>query len=137
MQALLNKKVIIPCNTTPIEFVSPIFITPKKDGDVRVILNLKKLNESVENFHFKMDNIYTALKLITKDCWMASLDLKDAYYSVPIHPESQNFLKFSYKGILFKFTAFPNGLSSCPRKFTKLLNFGHTTGGWPHNYCVY
>jgi hypothetical protein len=121
MQALLNKKVIIPCNTTPIEFVSPIFITPKKDGDVRVILNLKKLNESVENFHFKMDNIYTALKLITKDCWMASLDLKDAYYSVPIHPESQNFLKFSYKGILFKFTAFPNGLSSCPRKFTKLL----------------
>ena len=121
MQALLNKKVIIPCVKTPTEFVSPIFITPKKDGDVRLILNLKKLNESVENFHFKMDNIHTALKLITKDCWMASLDLKDAYYSVPIHPESQNFLKFSYKGVLFKFTTFPNGLSSCPRKFTKLL----------------
>jgi hypothetical protein len=117
----LKKKVVVPCVTTPIEFVSPIFIMPKKDGDVRLILNLKKLNESVENFHFKMENIHTALKLITKDCWMASLDLKDAYYSVPIHPESQNFLKFSYKGGLFKFTAFPNGLSSCPRKFTKLL----------------
>ena len=121
MQALLNKKVIISCAKTPIEFVSPIFITPKKDGDVRLIINLKKLNESVENFHFKMDSIHTALKLITKDCWMASLDLKDAYCSVLIHPESQNVLKFSYKGILFKFTAFPNDLSSCPRKFTKLL----------------
>ena len=34
MQALLKKKVIIPCGKTPTEFVSPIFITHKKDGDV-------------------------------------------------------------------------------------------------------
>ena len=33
----------------------------------------------------------------------------------------KKFLKFSYKGILFKFTSFPNGLSSCLWKFTKLL----------------
>lgn len=52
---------------------------------------------------------------------MASLDLKDAYYSVPIHTDSQKFLKFFYQGNFFKFTAFPNGLSSCPRKFTKLF----------------
>jgi hypothetical protein len=36
-----------------------------------------------------MDNIHTALKLITKGFWLASLDLKDAYYSIPIHVESQ------------------------------------------------
>ena len=87
----MNKKVIIPCESDSFEFVSPIFTTPKKDGNIRLILNLKKLNESVENYHFKMDNIHTALKLITQGCWMASLDLKDAYYSVPIHPASQNF----------------------------------------------
>ena len=68
-----------------------------------------------------MENIHTVLKLITKDCWMASLDLKDAYYSVPVHPESQKFLKFLYKGKFYQYTAFPNGLSSCPRKFTKLI----------------
>jgi hypothetical protein len=51
-----------------------------------------------------MDNIHTALlKLITKGCWMPSLDLKDAYYSVPIHPASQNVLKFTYKAKSFKF----------------------------------
>ena len=51
-----------------LEIVSLIFITPKKDGDIRLILNLKKLNEPVENFHFKIGDIHTALKLITKDC---------------------------------------------------------------------
>lgn len=52
---------------------------------------------------------------------MASIDLKDAYYSVPIAPEHQKYLKFQWQGQLFKFTCFPNGLALCPRKFTKLL----------------
>ncbi|CAB4013649.1 Hypothetical predicted protein [Paramuricea clavata] len=52
---------------------------------------------------------------------MASVDLKHAYYSVPIHPEHQKYLKFNWKGQLYKFTCFPNDLAFCPRKFTKLL----------------
>ena len=52
---------------------------------------------------------------------MASVDLKDAYYSVGIHSEYQRYLKFSYEGNLFAYTAYPNGLASCPRQFTKLL----------------
>ena len=35
--------------------------------------------------------------------------------------KSQNFLKFEWKGQLYKYTAFPNGLACCPRLFTKLL----------------
>ena len=84
-----------------------IFTLSKKDGNICVILNLKKFNESVECHHFKMDNIHTVLKLLTKNCWMASLDLKDSYYSVPILPESQSFLKFYYNGKLYTFQVFP------------------------------
>ena len=140
IDTLLTKQVIVPCQHEPCEFVSPIFTIPKKDGSIRLILNLKKLNESVENFHFKMDNIHTVLNLVTRNCWMASLNLKDAYYSVRICPESQKCLKFLYNGQLYRFTVFPNGLSSCPRKFTKLLKpvmeklrlEGHV-----YNYCLH
>ena len=52
---------------------------------------------------------------------MASLDLKDAYYSVKIHPDYQKYLRFCYNNKIYEYTAYPNGLSSCPRKFTKLL----------------
>ena len=121
IRSLLEKEVIVKCEPEEIEFVSPIFTVPKKDGKLRLILNLKKLNTSVKYAHFKMDSIHTILKLITKDCWMASIDLKDAYYSVKIHPEHQRFLKFTYKGQLYKFTVFPNELSSCPRRFTKIM----------------
>ena len=52
---------------------------------------------------------------------MASLDIKDTYYSIPVDEEHQKYLKFEFKGILYQFCVLPNGLSPCPRWFTKLL----------------
>ena len=119
--SLVDKKVVIETNHEVGEFISPIFSVPKKDNQVRLILNLKLLNEHVIYTHFKMDSIDTAMKLVTKDCWMASIDFKDAYYTVMIDENSQKYLKFCYNDRLYKYRAYPNGLSSCPRQFTKLL----------------
>ena len=58
-----------------------------------------------------MDMLDSAMKLIDTDCYMASVDLQDAYYSVPIHVEYQKYLKFIWRGTLYQFTALPNGLS--------------------------
>ena len=52
---------------------------------------------------------------------MASIDLKDAYCSVSIHSDFQRYVTFSWRGQLYKFVCFPNGLAPCPRQFTKLL----------------
>ena len=72
------------------QVISPIFVRPKKDGSHRVIFNLKRLNEAVSYHHFKMDTLETAIKLMRPGCYMTSIDLKDAYYSIPIAPEHQN-----------------------------------------------
>ena len=61
------------------------------------------------------------LKLVTKNCFISVIDIKDAYYSVPIHPDFQKYLKFTWNGTLFQFCVFPNGLSPAPRHFTKLM----------------
>ena len=52
---------------------------------------------------------------------MASIDLTDAYYTVPVAPEHRKYLQFMWGGKLFQYTCLPNGLSSAPRYFTKLL----------------
>ena len=119
--SLQQKGVIVPCYHEFGEFISPISSVPKKDGSVRLIHNLIKLNSFVENSHFKIESIHTVLNLVTPNCWMASLDFKDAYYSVKIHPVFQKNFKFSYNGTLYKYTALPNGLCTCPRKFTKMM----------------
>ena len=68
-----------------------------------------------------MDTIQTALKLIRPGCYMASIDLKDAYYSVPVADEDRKLLKFQWEDRYFQFTCLPNGLACAPRLFTKLL----------------
>eukprot|EP00794_Sanderia_malayensis_P013521 gene13521-14933_t len=103
------------------EIISPIFLRPKSDGTYRFILNLKRTNEYVENFHFKMETIYTVLNLVKPNCFMSSIDIKDAYYSVEIDEEDQKFLAFQFQGQNYHFTCLPNGLSCGPRKFTKLM----------------
>jgi len=68
-----------------------------------------------------MENLATAISLMTPGCFMASLDYKDAYYSIAIAPEHQKFFKFIWRGQLYKFLAMPQGLNCAPQKFTKCL----------------
>ena len=68
-----------------------------------------------------METFNTALFLIENNCYMASIDLKDAYYSVAIHPDDRKYLRFMWNNQLFEYTCLPNGLSCAPRVFTKML----------------
>ena len=88
IQNMLEKDIIVECSHEPGEFISPIFPVLKSDGGMRIILNLKEFNESVEYLHFKMDSIKVVLANVTEGCFMASLDLKQAYHSIRIHDES-------------------------------------------------
>ena len=121
IDSMLRKGVLQRAKFEPDQILSGIFLRPKKDGTHRLILNLKKFNESVEYHHFKMDSLNTITKLVSKNCFMASIDLKDAYYSVPVRKQDRKLLRFQWNDIMFEYTCLPNGLSSSPRIFTKIL----------------
>ena len=117
---LLSKGVIAHTKLDHTGFVSNIFTRDKPDGSLRLILDLSELNQSVTYRHFKMESLNTAINLMTPGCFMASIDWKDAYYSVPIAVEHRKYLQFIWKGQTYHFTCYPNGLSSAPRNFTKI-----------------
>ena len=91
------------------------FVCKKQDNNVRLIVILRNLNSFVVYHHFKMETIQSVLKMITPNCWRASIDHKDACYSVNIHPAYQTYLKFTYDTALYALSAYPNGLASCRR----------------------
>ena len=74
-----------------------------------------------------METIQTCISLMKPGCYMASIDLRDAYFSLPVHASHQKYLKFMWKGTLYKFTCLPQGLGCSPRVFTKVLKpvFSH------------
>ena len=119
IQNLVKKEFIRNSSHETGEFISPIFLREKSDGGYRLILSLKKLNQSVEYKKFKMET--TIIQLIRQNMYMTKLDIKDVYYNIPIDEPHQKILKFEHKFRLFKFTILPNGYTEGPKKFTKLL----------------
>lgn len=67
-----------------------------------------------------MESLQTAIDLCTLGCFMGSLDLSDAYYSVPVN-DHRKFLRFRWEGELLQCICLPNGLAQAPRKLTKIL----------------
>ena len=53
--------------------------------------------------------------------WLASLDLKDAYFHIPIHLSHYNYLRFAIGNQCFQYKLLPFGLTTSPRVFTKVL----------------
>jgi hypothetical protein len=104
------------------EFISNIFIRPKKDGKIRIILNLKQFNDSfMENIHFKMETLQHAINSMRKNCFFASVDLSEAFYSIPIRMQDRKYFRFIYNGQEYQFTALVMGLTTSPRVFTKVM----------------
>ena len=51
-----------------------------------------------------METIGTVISMMTPGCFMASIDLKDAYYCVPVSKEHEKYLKFQWNDCLYQFT---------------------------------
>ena len=52
---------------------------------------------------------------------MTSINLREAYLQVPVHPESRRFLRFVVHGRTYQFTALCFGLSTAPQAFTQVM----------------
>lgn len=86
-----------------------------------MILHLKYLNKFVLIAHFKLEDHRTVQKLLTKNCFLATIDLKDAYMLLPVAASHRKYLRFMVNNVLFEFTCLPFGLCTAPFAFTKFI----------------
>ncbi|MCG8113708.1 MAG: reverse transcriptase domain-containing protein [Candidatus Thiodiazotropha taylori] len=136
----LSCKIIEPVEVTELdEFISNIFFRTKKDGKIRIILNLKNFNKDyLEKQHFKMETLQAAVSAMRKGCFFGSVDLAEAFYSVPISVQDRKYFRFWHRNQKYQFTALIMGLTHSPRIFTKILKpvFAHLRG-WGHHSAAY
>ena len=121
VQTLVQKGTICLVKDHQMGFASQLFLVPKKDDGFCPVVNLKALNKYIPEEHFKMEGFHMVRDLVRQGDWLAKIDLKDAYFLIPVHPCHQKFLQFTWKESLYQFQCLPFGLSCAPQVFTKVM----------------
>ena len=102
-------------------FYSRLFVVWKTSGSWRPVIDLSHLNRFVDVSLFQMETIQSVLLSVRQGDWMASIDLKEAYLQVPVHPASRHFLRFVFRDKVYHFKALCFGLSTAPQVFTRVM----------------
>ena len=114
VSALLAKHAIRRVSRMSLGLVSRMFVVPKKDGGWRPI-NLKWLNKTfLDAPRFQMDKVRDAAALLRPGDWAALIDLKDAYFYIPVN---RRFLLFGWRGLLYEYMVLPFGPCLAPLIF--------------------
>jgi hypothetical protein len=118
--------------------LSSIYTVPKKNGKRRPVINLRWVNQHIKKIHFKMSTMKDVKQALTKDCWMASIDLTDCFWGCPLDKKDQRACAFHWKGKNYVFKVLPFGLSLSPYFITKLYrNFVEDLQAKGHRVIMY
>lgn len=119
LDELVEQKVIAPIDdddTT--EWCHPIVCVPKKDGGVRVCVDLTKLNPYVIRPLHPLITPKDAVSQIPNGMrYFTVLDARKGYWQMELAPESQNLTTFLTPWGRYKFLRAPMGLSSTGDEF--------------------
>ena len=102
-------------------FYSRLFVVWTTSGSWRPVIDLSHLIRFVDVSPFQMETIQSVLLSVRQGDWMASIDLKEAYLQVPVHPASRPFLRFVFRDTVYQFKALCFGLSTAPQVFTRVM----------------
>ena len=97
------------------------FARPNKEaGKWRPIVNLKFLNKHLRKVKFSMTTVAGIRKSVQQGHYFISIDLTDAYYSVPLNESAWPYVRFAWGGKVYKYHVLLFGLAPSPRVFTKM-----------------
>ncbi|XP_053118473.1 uncharacterized protein LOC128330125 [Hemicordylus capensis] len=128
IQAFLEADLLMPVSSP---WCTPILPVPKSDGSWRFVQDLREVNARTLRLHPMVANPHTILTTLTRDqTWYVVVDLKDAFFCVPLAQESQPIFAFewldpdgpiSHKN-QFSWKRIPQGYSNSPSAFQRALS---------------
>jgi len=107
------------------EVCSPLSVLGNPEVKLRLVLNLRYLNQFLHVQSFKYEDLRIAALIFEQGEYLFKFDLKSGYHHVDIWPEHYKYLGFSWDldGIenYYVFKVLPFGLSIACYLFTKLM----------------
>ncbi|XP_055523097.1 uncharacterized protein K02A2.6-like [Wyeomyia smithii] len=121
LEQLLNKD-IIEVKQGPAAWVSPLVVVGKSNGEPRICLDLRRVNEAVLRERHPMPVVDEYLARLGTGKYWSKLDIKDAFLKVELAEESRDVTVFITNKGLFRFKRLPFCLVTAPELFQKVMD---------------
>ena len=103
-------------------WVSPLVVGRKRDGAIRLCVDMRKVNQAVITDGYPLPRIEDVLDRLGGSKVFSRLDLQDAYHQLELHPESRDLTTFvSHQG-LYRFRRVNFGLASAGPCFQRVMS---------------
>lgn len=102
---------------------SPIIMVKKKDGTYRFCVDYRKVNAVTKKDSYPLPYVSNTLDKLRNAKYISSLDIKSAFWQVPVKEESRQYTAFTVPNRgLFQFRRMPFGLSNSPATWQRLMD---------------
>ena len=99
------------------EWLSPIVIVPKKNGKLRVCVNLKKVNAATIRDHYPLPITDHVLEQVAGKQAYSFLDGFSGYNQLSVKQEDQHKTVFATEWGIYAYRVMPFGLTNAPATF--------------------
>ena len=93
---LLANRCIVNITQQP-HICSPLLVVTNTEGKLRLVLNLRYLNQFLHKLKFKYEDIRVALLMFTREDLLFKFYLKSGYHDLDIFEPHQKYLDFAWK----------------------------------------
>ena len=94
-QNLVSNRCVVRVNEKPY-MCNPLSVVSNSTGKLRLVLNLRYLNQFLHVSHFKYEGLRVAVLMFEKNDYLIKFDLKSGYHHIDVHAEHQKYLGFQW-----------------------------------------
>ena len=130
IQKLLDQDFIEPVNSSP-EWVSSLVCVSKKNGDVRLCLDMRKTNTAIIRSYYPIPTLDEILYEVNDPEIFSKLDLSQGYHQIAFDEKSRDITTFSTPQGLFRYKRLIFGAKNAFEDFQKIIetNITHDIDG--------
>ena len=117
----------------PTEWCAGIVVVPKPNGNIRICVDLTRLNESVRRERHILPAVDETLAKVDGAIVFSKLDATSGFWQIPLHKDSEPLTTFITPFGRYCFRRLPFGISSAPEHFQ--LRMSQIIAGTPGTLC--
>ncbi|GKT33267.1 hypothetical protein ADUPG1_007232 [Aduncisulcus paluster] len=102
-------------------YSAPMTFAPKPGGDIRICIDYRLLNKSIEDDAFTVPSQKELFRALEGKRFFAAIDLQSGYYNVDIEEKSRPLTAFSTPLGGFQWNRMPFGLKTAPGHFQRVM----------------